>query len=181
MVTIRTMTLIDAPVELCYKLSVSIDLHLDAGADTGEEAIDGVTSGLIGAGERVTWRGRHFGLKFKHESLIAMWRPYSHFRDVMIAGRFKSFEHDHYFAPMNDGTRLRDELRFTVSGPLTGLKESLLRKHMTRFLQKRNAHIKRVAESEEWHRYLDGQPELDMRVFQAGIVTTTDGRVYAGR
>lgn len=174
------MTLIKAPVERCFKLSVSIDLHLMAAAKTGEEAVGGVTSGLIGGGDTVKWRGRHFGWRFKHESLISVWRPYSFFRDVMIDGAFKMFEHDHHFAAMNDGTRLRDELRFAAPGVLGGLAESmLLRRHMTRFLQRRNAYIKRVAESDEWRRYLDGQPELDMRAYQAEIAEADGGQKYA--
>lgn len=176
------MTLIQAPVERCFRLSASIDLHLMASADTGEEAIDGVTSGLISGGQTVTWRGRHFGWTFKHESLIDLWRPYSHFRDVMISGRFETFEHNHHFAAMNDGTRLRDEVRFSAPGKLGKLAESLLlRDHMTKFLKKRNAYLKHVAETDEWHRYLDGQPELDMQVYQAGMTRADDAGRFASR
>src|ERR1700727_3043201 len=111
MITIRTMTEVEAPMERCFKLALSIDLQMEA---TGQKAIDGVTDGLIGPGETVTWQIRHFGLRFRHQSLVEVWRPYSYFRDVMISGSFKAYEHEHHFAAMNDGTRIRDEVKFTL-------------------------------------------------------------------
>jgi hypothetical protein len=47
----------------------------------------------------------------------------------------------------------------------------LLQRRVAAYLEKRNALIKQVAESDEWHRYLDGQPMLDMRVYQAASAT----------
>ncbi len=67
---------------------------------------------------------------------------------------------------MNDGTRMRDEIRFAAPAGLLGrLVEGKLRRHLSKFLKERNAHIKRVAESEEWRRYLDGQPPIDMTYY----------------
>lgn len=162
METIRLTTWIDAPVERCFQLSRSIDLHLVSAAGTGEEAVDGVRTGLIGKGEMVTWRGRHLGIKLKHTSRIDAWRPYSYFRDGMVEGVFQHFEHEHFFAPMDDGTRMRDEVRFGIPfGALGRLGTTLfVRRYLTEFLKSRNAVIKRVAESEEWHRYLDGQKAI---------------------
>ena len=156
MQTIRITTMIAAPVDRCFKLSTSIDLHMAAAQSTKETAIDGVTTGLIRQGETVEWRARHFGLMLKHKSLIDAWRPYTYFRDVMVDGAFEVFQHDHHFAPMNDGTRMRDELRFSAPMGLLGrLAEKLfLRRHLTRFIRRRNALLKRVAESEEWRQYL---------------------------
>jgi ligand-binding SRPBCC domain-containing protein len=157
METIRLMTWIDAPMERCFKLSVNIDLHVASAVWTGEAAVDGVTSGLIGEGQTVTWQGRHFGLR-RYTSRIDVWRPFSYFRDVMVQGPFERFEHEHFFATMNDGTRMRDEIRFTTRWGALGqvVAKVLLRRHLMTFLMRRNAMIKRVAESEEWHRYLDG-------------------------
>ena len=118
--------------------------------------------------QTVTWRGSSFIGTRTYQNLVEVWRPYSYFRDIMISGPFNAYEHEHHFAPMNDGTRIRDEVRFTASRGLLGpLTESLLERKVVAYLQKRNALIKQVAESDEWHQYLDGQPELDMRVYQA--------------
>jgi ligand-binding SRPBCC domain-containing protein len=158
METIRLTTWIDAPVERCFKLSASIDLHLASAASTGEKAVDGVTTGLIGDGQMVTWNARHFGLRLHHASRIDGWRPYAYFRDVMVEGVFQRYEHQHFFAVMDDGTRMRDEIRLSLAGGSLGrLVGPLVRKHLIALLLRRNATIKRVAESEEWHHYLDGR------------------------
>jgi ligand-binding SRPBCC domain-containing protein len=156
MQTIRITTMIAAPVDRCFKLSTSIDLHRASSTSSHETVIDGVATGLIRQGETVEWQARHFGFMLKHKSLIEAWRPYTYFRDVMVDGAFEVFQHDHHFAPMNDGTRMRDELRFSAPMGLLGrLAEKLfLRRHLTRFLRRRNALLKKVAESEEWRQYL---------------------------
>ena len=176
MVTIRTTTQIYAPLERCFRLSLSVDLEHQA---TGNKAIEGVTRGLMGPGERVIWCGP--GLGRRHEALIDIWRPFTYFRDVMVSGYFGAFEHDHHFAVMDDGTRIRNEIRFTVTwGILSRAAELLLRRRIIKLLHNRNAMIKRVAESEEWHRYLDGQPELDKHIYQALSATPRPhGHVYA--
>lgn len=172
METIRLMTWIDAPVERCFRLSASIDLHLASAASIGEKAVDGVTTGLIGDGEMVTWNARHFGLRLHHASRIDGWRPYAYFREVMVEGVFQRYEHEHFFAVMDDGTRMRDELRFSLpGGPLGRLVGTLVRKHLIALLLRRNATIKRVAESEEWHRYLDGRPGIAQKTIpQNGLL-----------
>jgi ligand-binding SRPBCC domain-containing protein len=162
METIRLMTWIDAPVERCFKLSLGIDLHVASTAATKEEAVEGVTTGLIAEGQTVTFTGRHFGLRRRHTSRIDRWRPYTYFRDVMIDGSFRRFEHEHYFAAMDDGTRMRDEIRFSVPWGVLGrwATKMFVRRHLTALLIRRNEAIKRVAESDEWHLYLDGRPEI---------------------
>ncbi len=160
METIRLTTWIDAPVERCFLLSLSIDLHVDSARSTGERAIAGVKEGLIRQGETVTFQGRHFGRRWRHTSLVDLARPYSHFRDVMTEGHFERFEHDHHFAKMDDGTRMRDEIRFSIGwGALGRLATKVfMRKYLTEFVRQRNAEIKRVAESEDWRRYLEDWP-----------------------
>ena len=59
-------------------------------------------------------------------------------------------------AAPDGGTVLRDELRFAAPlGILGRIVETLvLERYMTRFLERRNAVIKRVAESGEWGEFL---------------------------
>ena len=120
METIRLVTWVDAPVERCFKLSLSVDLHLEALRKTRERAVDGVTTGLIGAGETVKWSGRHFGRRWSHTSVVDAYRPFLFFRDVMVKGAFKHFEHEHHFAALDDGTRIREEIRFSAPMGLLG-------------------------------------------------------------
>jgi len=154
METIRVATWIDAPVERCFLLSLSIDLYAPSARMTRGKTVGGATAGLIREGETVTLPGRPFGV-LRHTSRIDVLRPYSYFRDVMVAGAFRHFVHEHHFAAMNDGTRIRDEIRFSSWwGPLGRI---LARRRLKAFLMERSAVIKRVAESEEWRRYLDNE------------------------
>jgi ligand-binding SRPBCC domain-containing protein len=182
METIRLTTWMDAPMERCFKLSTSIDFHLASAAETQEKAIGGVTSGLIGEGESVKWRGRHLGRWLTHTSKIDGWRPYTFFRDVMVEGWFVRFEHEHHFALMDDGTRMRDEVRFSAPGMLSTIKEKIVRRHLITFLKQRNALIKRAAETEEWRRYLERSETAtnSVRASQDSVAHRWDKSVVGG-
>jgi ligand-binding SRPBCC domain-containing protein len=106
MPTISLETTINAPAEVCFSLSRSIDLHIISTKHTGERAIAGVTSGLISLGESVTWRAKHFGV-WQHLStkITEYERPY-YFADEMVEGAFKCFKHEHYFQESGNGVTL---------------------------------------------------------------------------
>jgi hypothetical protein len=160
---IKLGTKIAAPPDRCFLLSLNIDLHKESTAQTHERAIAGVTHGLIGPNQTVTWQGRHFGLMLTQETLISKYERPHHFQDIMLRGIFRSFDHDHYFDPLPDNTTLmRDELRFVAPlGVLGRVAETLiLRRYLTTFLKQRNDLIKQVAEGkpEIWSRYVDPTP-----------------------
>lgn len=156
MQTIRVETRIAAPAMRCFLLSLNIDLHMDTTAQTRERAIAGVTHGLIGLGETVTWEGRHFGLRLRHTSKIVIYEPPRFFCDEMIDGVFRSFRHEHHFSESAGETVMRDVLEFSAPmGWLGGLAERLvLRSYLYGFLGERNAMIRQVAESDRWRLYL---------------------------
>ena len=158
MVEIELRTFIAAPRERVFDLSRSIDLHQRSTGSTGETAVAGRTAGLIELGETVTWRARHLGVTQHLTSRIAGFDRPRWFRDEMVRGAFAWMEHDHWFDTADGGTVLRDRFRFAAPlGPLGRIAELvLLRRYMTRFLVARNAHIKHVAESEEWREFLGG-------------------------
>jgi len=156
MVSIEESTWIHAPIERCFYLSLNIDLHQDSTAQTKERAVAGVTSGLIGLGERVTWRGRHFGIMLSHTSEITAYEAPTFFEDVMVSGVFRSFRHRHRFYADANGTVMEDRLEFTAPIPLLGrmIEVLVLKRYLGSFLRERNAFIKQIAESEEWRKYL---------------------------
>ncbi|HYR08711.1 MAG TPA: SRPBCC family protein [Longimicrobium sp.] len=159
MITIRLTTHIAAPRERVFDLARSIDLHTRSLDWTGEEPVAGRMSGLIGLGETVTWRARHLGVRQRLTSRISAYERPAYFQDVMVRGAFAWMEHDHWLdATPDGGTVLRDDFRFAAPlGILGRIVETLvLRRYMTRFLERRNAVIKRVAESEEWREFLAG-------------------------
>jgi ligand-binding SRPBCC domain-containing protein len=156
-ITIRLTTHMAAPRERVFDLARSIDLHTRSLDWTGEEPVAGRMSGLIRLGETVTWRARHLGVRQRLTSRISAYERPAYFQDVMVRGAFAWMEHDHWFdATPEGGTMLRDEFRFAAPlGILGRIAETLvLRRYMTRFLERRNAVIKRVAESEEWREFV---------------------------
>lgn len=155
MVVLKETTIINAPIERCFDLSRSIDLHLVSTRRTGERAVGGVTSGLIGLDEQVTWRARHLGIWQELTSKITRLDRPSYFRDEMIRGAFRSFEQDHSFADRDGATEMTDVLRFAAPAPVLGrVAEIVLRTYLRRFLRERNEVLRRVCEGEEWRRFL---------------------------
>jgi ligand-binding SRPBCC domain-containing protein len=112
MTTIELTTWIEAPVETCFQLSLSIDLELKAAKAHHIKAISGVTSGVISAGQRVGWKTKQFGITVSHVSEITGFQQPLFFQDSMVKGMFKSFQHDHFFQPLGSSkTEMRDLLR----------------------------------------------------------------------
>jgi ligand-binding SRPBCC domain-containing protein len=143
-----------APIERCFQLSTSLAL---VELDLKMRPVSGRTSGFVAAGDKVLWRGWKFGLPQMHHSLIDAFDPPLFFRDRMIAGRFATFQHEHRFIAQHDGgVLLRDEIRFSLRWGVLGVGACrlLLLPHVRRLLHTRLARIKRLAESEEWRRYL---------------------------
>jgi ligand-binding SRPBCC domain-containing protein len=150
------ITRVHAPMERCFDLSRSIDLHVQSTARTGEAAVSGVTSGLIGSGQQVTWRARHLGIWQEFTSRITAFERPTYFQDTMMRGAFRSFRHDHFFESIDPGTTLmRDVLIFSAPFPVLGrIAETFLRPYLAKFLRERNSLMKRVAEGEEWRQFL---------------------------
>jgi ligand-binding SRPBCC domain-containing protein len=158
MPTIDITRLVAAPMERCFDLARSIELHTHSTAATGEEAIAGVTRGLIGMGESVTWRARHFGVRQTLTSRITAFDRPRHFRDEQAQGAFAGFTHDHFFTPhTGGGTLVRDVFTFRAPlGILGRLAEALLlTRYMRRLLETRVAIVAAAAEGEGWRRYLE--------------------------
>lgn len=131
----------DAGVHELFEISLDIDMHVSSMKQSGERAIAGRTSGIIGLGETVTWRARHFGVWFTMTSKItALDRP-SLFVDQQVRGPFKSFVHEHRFEPLGDGCRMTDII--TVASPVLGsvVERMLLVPYLRHLIAKRNEHL----------------------------------------
>lgn len=156
MPVIELTTEIRAPIERTFDLARSVDLHMDSTAHTGERAIAGVTSGLMALGQEVTWRARHLGIWQHLTSRITEFERPFHFRDSMVRGAFRRFDHDHFFVQHGEITIMRDVFDFqSPFGILGRVADRLfLTGYMRRVLRTRNALIKMVAETEQWRRYI---------------------------
>ena len=125
-------------------------------AHTGERAVAGVMSGLMALGQEVTWRARHFGI-WQHltSHITAFERPF-HFRDSLVRGAFRRFDHDHFFAQRGEITVMRDVFDFQSPFGILGriANRLFLIGYMRRLLLTRHALIKTVAETEQWRHYI---------------------------
>ena len=152
---------IAAPIERCFDLARSVELHTRSTSSTGEHVIAGRRSGLLELNDEVTWKARHFGVWQTLTSRITVLERPTHFRDSMVLGAVKRFDHDHYFsAESGDGTVMRDIFDYSAPlGILGRMAEQLfLTQYMRRFVEARNREIKIVAETNLWSQFLEQGP-----------------------
>jgi ligand-binding SRPBCC domain-containing protein len=154
---ITVLTDIRAPIDRVFDLARSIDLHVKSAGPTGEKAIGARTSGLLALDDEVTWRGRHFGVWQSFTSRITAYSRPDHFRDSMQRGAFKKLDHDHYFSHRGGVTTMRDVIEFTAPWGVLGkvADKMVLQKHLRGFLVERNRVLKRIAEGDDWPRFIE--------------------------
>jgi ligand-binding SRPBCC domain-containing protein len=143
--SIRLETVIAAAVEDCFALSLSVDAHTASMSRSGEVAIAGRTSGLMGLGDVVTWRARHFGVSFTMTSAITSYERPTRFVDEQRHGPFRRWWHEHTFqsiAPPR--TLMIDTVHFrSPLGPIgAAVDRLLLTQYMTALIKQRNEWLK---------------------------------------
>ena len=152
MPTIHLTTFIAAPVQRVFDLSRNISLHKLSMEETGEMAIAGVTSGLINKDDTVTWKAKHlFKTRFFTSRIMEM-KPFEKFTDKMIKGDFVSFNHEHFFKPIDNGTIVIDIINFETPYGLLGnlVNQFFLNAYLEKLIVKRNEVIKQYATSDKW-------------------------------
>ncbi len=158
--TLRGDATVHAPIDRCFQLTCCIALVRE---ELGMEPVQGRTSGLVQANDTVRWEGWQLGMRHFHVTHISGYIRPVFLQDTMLDGRFRTFQHDHHLRALPDGTtQLQDELRFTLPfGPVgraTG--RIVMVPHILRLMQKRFARIRRIAESDDWRRYLPGDTDI---------------------
>ena len=148
---LRNSTLIRASMDVCFRLSLTIDLEVEAGAEFGLRAVDGITTGMIGLGQQVRWRAHQFGIPVSHTTEITRLTAPSFFEDSMVKGIFTSFRHEHRFERVGvQTTAMHDLLQFSFPLLLGGwvTERLLVRRRLWHLLLRRNAIIQTYAERE---------------------------------
>ncbi|MEO9257624.1 MAG: SRPBCC family protein [Crocinitomicaceae bacterium] len=149
---IELVTVINSTIDICFDLSRSIDLHKISTLKTKEQAIEGITSGLIGLNESVTWQATHFGIKQKLSSKITAFEKPIYFVDEQIKGAFKSIRHEHIFEQQGNKVIMKDIFEFHSPFGLFGklFNKLILTNYLRKFLIERNKVIKDFAETVKW-------------------------------
>ncbi len=145
------MTLSAHPVEVLFDRARSIDEHLGSMAGTRERAVAGVTSGLIGEGEEVTWEARHFGVRMRLSSRVTELDFPTRFVDEQVAGPFRWFRHEHVFSALPGGTggggdggsRMVDRVEFAAPFGVLGVvvERLVLRGYLRRLIEERGRYL----------------------------------------
>jgi ligand-binding SRPBCC domain-containing protein len=156
MTIIYLQTTINAPINICFDVARSIDFHQLSTLSTNEKAIAGVTKGLIGLNEFVTWEATHFGIKQRLTSGITAFEPPYYFKDEQLKGAFKFFKHEHTFKQNNHEVIMYDKFEFASPLGIIGkvFDALVLKKYLKQFLIERNRLIKEFAEGEGWKVFL---------------------------
>ena len=124
---------------------------------TKEEAVAGVTSGLINKDDTVTWKGRHFMKTRYFTSKITEMRPYESFTDKMMKGDFKFYEHQHFFKPAQNGTIVIDIINYETPYGIIGklVNRLYLNSYLEKLISRRNEVIRQYAETDKWKPFLN--------------------------
>ena len=143
-------TPIHAPAEVCFDLMRDIRIHTETTAQTHETAVSGVTDGMIGLGQTVTFAGTHFGIRQRLTVKVTEFDRPRLFVDEMTEGNFRSFKHIHEFVSVRSGTLMRDTIIWTSPFGILGMivDKLLLERHLRNLVSARNQRLKQIAESE---------------------------------
>lgn len=145
---LQLVTPIRATAERCFDLSCDIDVHVASMGLSGERAIGGVMSGVIGPDEEVIWEARHCGVMWRMKSRIVGFERPRCFVDEMQYGPFESFRHEHWFERHGDTTAMTDLVDYKLPfGPLgTIIDAMMVKRYLHHLLEVRNCYVKGVAE-----------------------------------
>jgi len=148
MTTIKLLTKIKAPIDICFDVSRDIKVHELSTKNTNERAVAGKTSGLCELNDEITWQATHFGVRQRLSVKITKVNKPVFFEDIMLKGAFNSMRHEHHFKQVDDCTEMIDFFNYKVPFGFLGnlFDKLLLKKYMTKFLTTRNQIIKEVSE-----------------------------------
>lgn len=155
-----------APLERVFLLSTSLAIvERELGMHPVASREVTRTEGLVLGGDRIRWQGWQLGFPNYHVSEITAYEPCRFFQDTMIAGRFRFFQHDHEFTEIGGQVLLRDTVRFRLKWGALGklVAKRVMVPHIAGLLQRRFALLKRIAETEEWRRYVPDEALIACR------------------
>jgi hypothetical protein len=123
MIRLEETTLINAPIQRCFDLSRSVEVHLLSNIHSGEQAlaVGGITSGLVGLSEQVTWRAKCFGVWHDLTSRTTALESPFYFQVTMVRGIFRFMQAEHLFQTLPSGaTEMKDIFSIAAPLPLLG-------------------------------------------------------------
>lgn len=159
MPTLHLTSFVTAPQDIVFDLNRNISLHKISMEQFKEEAVGGVTSGLINKEDTVTWKGKHLMKTRFFTSKITEMKPFESFTDKMTKGDFKFFEHQHFFKPTDNGTIVIDIIKYEIPYGFIGelVNKFYLSSYLEKLISHRNEVIKQYAETDKWRALLSNR------------------------
>jgi hypothetical protein len=156
MIELEETVEINAPMERCFDLARSVDVHVASSVPLNGRAEAGRTIGPSELNDETTWSARFFGIRFRVTTRTLICDRPRVFHEKIVSGLPRRFEHHYSFESIGERSRMTD--RFTVEsrfGFVGALVDRLyLGPKMAKALQHRCAFLKHLAESKEWKKYL---------------------------
>ncbi|MEV5765998.1 SRPBCC family protein [Micromonospora sp. NPDC052213] len=138
-------TVVRAPTEHVFDLSLDVDAHTASMSSAGEQAVAGIRSGRMALDDTVTWAARHFGIRWRMTSRISAYDRPHRFVDEQVTGPFRRWHHEHTFTwdDASEATVMRDVIDFAAPFGVLGwlVTKILLLRYMRRLIQDRNAYL----------------------------------------
>ena len=153
MYTVSDTVHINAPIDRCFLLATSIEL---VSLSLNMSLFEREAKGLVKPDDRLLWHGWKFGFPQMHETEITAYERPHYFQDMMRRGRFKRYQHEHSFSEIDGHTLLHDKIRFILPMGWVGdiVAKNVMVPYIARLLHSHLHLLKRIAETEEWRRYL---------------------------
>ena len=148
---------ITAPIARVFDLVRSVDVHTATSSGIGGLAVGCRTSGLAEIGDVSVWSARFFGLRFKLATRVTALESPHHMTEILERGLFSEFGHIYTLRPLESGAvELTDAFHFrSPVGVIGALFDNLILKPvMTRAMNTRLEGLKRIAQSDDWRRFL---------------------------
>jgi ligand-binding SRPBCC domain-containing protein len=141
-------TEISASPEVCFDLSLDVDLHTRS-TGAREEIVGGVRSGRMVLDDEVTWKAWHFGVPFRMTSRIVEYERPTWFVDEQTRGPFSSWRHEHRFEVGDRTTVMTDVVDYRSPLGMVGsaVDHVGLERYMVRLIERRNEFLRRAAEN----------------------------------
>ena len=140
------ITKVRASPDAVFHACLDVGMHTRSMEQSAERAIAGATTGVLAAGDVVTWQARHFGIRWRMTVRITGYQRPRRFVDEQVSGPFRRWRHEHHFTPdpLDPAcTIMRDVIEFTAPVGAAGAVVSalVLRPYLRRLIARRNAFL----------------------------------------
>jgi ligand-binding SRPBCC domain-containing protein len=147
---IEIVSVVNAPLSVVFELERDVDVHAASLDGSRETATTSTGLRRLALGDEVTFRARHFGLRWSMTSRITAYEPPHRFVDEQTRGPFRTLRHEHLFHDLHGiGTQMTDRMTISAAwGPLGAtVARVLVAPYLRRLVKQRAACIKYLAEA----------------------------------